>query len=287
MTDPEAFKRRIREQWDEVSARWDRWTPVMRDQLAPATELMLDLARLQPGHRVLDIAAGNGYQSIAAARRVGPTGHVLAIDLAPEQLKYAAAAAREAGIGHIETRVMDAEDLALPDASFDAVLCHLGVMFLPDLDRGLREMRRVLKPGAWASLVIFAAGGAPESELAASIVRAHLGGETQTPERLTGRSLGAPGVLARRLEGAEFRAAESHELTVPLRLPSTGDAMRYLREIHPTLEEMMAPLSDDERDAVWQQVQDGLASFEAPDGFESPNRVVVVAGRRPDDPTAG
>lgn len=284
MNDPEVFKRRVREQWDEVAARWHRWTPVMRDQVAPATQLMLDLARLRPGHHVLDVAAGNGYQSIAAARRVGPTGHVLAIDLASEQLKYAAAAAREAGIKQIETRVMDAEDLALPDASFDAVLCHFGVMFLPDLDRGLREMRRVLKPGAWASLVVFAAGGAPESELAASIIRGHLRSQTQTPERLSGRSVGAPGALARRLQGLGFQAAESHELTVPLRLPSTADAMRYLREIHPTLEEMMAPLSAEERDTVWRQVHDGLASFEGPDGFESPNRVVVVAGRRPEEP---
>ena len=240
--------------------------------------------RVCAGHHVLDVAAVNGYQSIAAARRVGPTGHVLAIELAPEQLKYAAAAAREAGIKQIETRVMDAEDLALPDASFDAVLCHFGVMFLPGLDRGLREMRRVLKPGAWASLVVFATGGAPESELAASIVRAHLRSQTQTPERLSGRSLGAPGALARRLEGAGFQAAESHELTVPLRLPSTTDAMRYLREIHPTLEEMMAPLSAEERDTVWRQVHDRLASLEGPDGFESPNRVVVVAGRRPEEP---
>jgi ubiquinone/menaquinone biosynthesis C-methylase UbiE len=284
VNDPEGFKQRVREQWDEVAARWHRWTPVMRDQVAPATELMLDLAGLRPGHHVLDVAAGNGYQSIAAARRVGPTGHVLAIDLAPEQLKYAAAAAREAGIKQIETRAMDAENLALPDASFDAVLCHFGVMFLPDLDRGLREMRRVLKPGAWVSIVVFAAGGAPESELAASIVRAHLRGRTQTPERLSGGSLGARGVLARRLEGAGFQAVESHELTVPLRLPSTVDAMRYLREIHPTLEEMTAPLSTEERETVWRQVHNGLAAFEGPDGFESPNRVVVVAGRRPEEP---
>jgi ubiquinone/menaquinone biosynthesis C-methylase UbiE len=282
VNDPEGFKRRVREQWDEVAGRWHRWTPVMRDQVAPATQLMLDLARLRPGHHVLDVAAGNGYQSIAAARRVGRTGHVLAIDLAPEQLKYAAAAAREAGIKQIETRVMDAEDLALPDASFDAVLCHFGVMFLPGLDRGLREMRRVLKPGAWASLVVFAAGGAPEAELAASIVRGHLRSEAQTPERLSGRSLGAPGALARRLQGAGFQAAESHELTVPLRLPSTAEAMRYLREIHPTLEELMAPLSAEERDTVWRQVHDGLAPFEGPCGFESPNRVLVVAARRPE-----
>jgi ubiquinone/menaquinone biosynthesis C-methylase UbiE len=287
VNEPEAFKQRIRAQWDEVAPRWHRWTPVMQAQYAPATELMLDLARLRPGDRVLDIAAGDGYQSIAAARRVGPTGHVLAVDLAPEQVKHAAAAAREAGVDHLEARVMDAEGLDLEDASVDAVLCQFGLMFLPDPDRGLREMLRVLKPGAWASLVIAAAGGFPESDLAASIVRERLGGATSVPERITGASLGAPGALKQRLERAGFTAVESHELTVPLRLPSVAEAGRYIREIHPTLEEMMAPLAPAERDEVYQRVDEALARFVGPTGFESPNRVVVVAGARAPEPAVG
>ena len=287
MDDPEAYKRRVRRQWDEVAARWHRWTPVMRAQYAPATQLMLDLAHLRPGDRVLDIAAGDGYQSIAAARRVGPTGHVLAIDLAPEQLKRAAAAAREAGIAQIETRVMDAEYLNLEDGSFEAVICQFGLMFLPDVDRGLAEIRRVLKPGGSASMVIFAAGGLPESELVASIIRDRLGGENPAPERLTGASLGAPGAFKHRLERAGFRPVESQELSVPLRLPSTADALRYLRETHPTLDEMMVPLTADQRGEVWREVEAALARYVGPDGFESPNRVVVAAGRRPDEPTAG
>jgi ubiquinone/menaquinone biosynthesis C-methylase UbiE len=280
MNDPEAFKQHIRAQWDEVAPRWHRWTPVMRAQYAPATELMLDLAHLRPGDRVLDIAAGDGYQSIAAARRVGPTGHVLAVDLAPEQVKRAAAAAREAGVDHLEARVMDAESLDLEDESVDAVVCQFGLMFLPDPDRGLREMLRVLKPGAWASLVIAAAGGFPESDLAASIVRERLGGAMSVPERITGASLGAPGALKQRLERAGFAAVESHELTVPLRLPSVAEAGRYIREIHPTLEEMMGPLAPAERDEVYQRVDEALARFVGPTGFESPNRVVLGAGIR-------
>jgi hypothetical protein len=94
-------------------------------------------------------------------------------------------------------------------------------------------------------------------------------------------------VLKRRLEAARFLAVESHDLLVPLRLPSAVVAGRYLREIHPTLDEMMEPLSADERDAVWRQVDEALAAFVDADGFESPNRVVVVAGARPIEPTAG
>jgi ubiquinone/menaquinone biosynthesis C-methylase UbiE len=282
--DREALKQRLRQQWDELADRWDRWTPVLRDQLAPATELMLDLARLRPGHRVLDIASGNGYQSIAAARRVGPSGRVLATDLAPEQVKRAAAAARKARIGHIDTRVMDAENLDVPDASFDAVICHLGVILLPDLDRGLREMHRVLKPSGWVSVVIFAAGGVPESELASSIVRDRVS-ETEMPERETGVTLGAPGVLEGKFLDVGFQSVESHEMAVPLRLPSAADAGRYLRETHPRLEEMMAPLTHDQRDDVWRRIEQGLARYVGPDGFESPNRVIVVAGQRASDTT--
>jgi ubiquinone/menaquinone biosynthesis C-methylase UbiE len=284
VNEPETFKQRIRAQWDEVAARWHRWTPVMSAQYAPATELMLDLAHLRPGDHVLDIAAGDGYHSIAAARRVGPTGHVLAVDLAPEQLQYAAAAARDAGMEHLDTRVMDAESLDLPDASVDAVLCQFGLMFLPDPDRGLREMLRVLKAGSRASLVIFAAGGIPESELAASIVLDRLGSGARTPDRLTGWSLGGPGVLKGRLEAAGFEAVEAHELAVPLSLPSTAEALRFLRDTYPTLGEMLVPLSDEERDAVWQQVHAALAVFQGPNGIEIPNRVVVAAGSAPTEP---
>jgi SAM-dependent methyltransferase len=252
----------------------------MREQYAPATELMLDMAHLEPGDHVLDVAAGDGYQSIAAAQRVGSGGHVLAVDLAPEQLKYAAAAAQQAGVEHFGIRVMDGENLDLADASFDAVLCHFGLMFFPDPDRGLREMLRVLKPGAWASLVIFAAGGTPESLLASSIVRSRLGEESPVPERISSASLGAPGVLKLRLETAGFQAVEAHELSVPLRLASAAVATTYLREVHPTLDELMAPMSAHERDEVWGQVEQALAAFEGAQGFESPNQVLVVAGTR-------
>lgn len=275
-----AFKGRVRDQYNEIAESWHRWTPVMAAQYAPATTLMLDLARLRPGDRVLDIAAGDGYQSIAAARRVGPTGHVLAVDLSPEQLRYAAAAAREAGVDHLETRVMDAENLELPDASVDAVLCQFGLMFLPDVDRGLQEMRRVLKPSSWASLVVFGAGGTPESEVAESIVR-HRVGAAPAPVRGSWAAVAPPGALKQRLKAAGYQSVQSHDLLVPFRLASAADALAYIRDLHPTLTELLAPLTAEEREAVWREVEGALESFVGTDGYESPNRVVIAAGARP------
>ena len=286
-SEPQLFKERIREHWNEVAARSQRWTPVMRAQIAPATELMLNLAHLRPGDRVLDIAAGDGYQSVAAALRVGSNGYVLAVDLAPEQVKHAAATAREAGINHIETMVMDAESLDLPEGSFDAVLCQLGVMFLPDVDRGLREMLRVLTPGGRASLVISTPGGNAESDLVESIVRGRVGAGTPMPARRSGASLGARGVMRQKMEAAGFEAVEAHEVAVPLRLASAEDAVNLVRDLHPTLDEMMAPLTADEREAVWREVNQATAAFVGPDGFESSSRVVVVAGARSTEATSG
>jgi SAM-dependent methyltransferase len=259
----------------------------MRAQIAPATELMLDLAHLRPGDRVLDIAAGDGFQSVAAALRVGSSGHVIAVDLAPEQVKRAAATAREAGIDHIETMVMDAESLDLPDGSFDAVLCQLGVMFLPDVDRGLLEILRVLKPGGHASLVISTPGGSPESDLVASMVRGRVGAATPMPTRGSGASLGARGVMRQKMEAAGFQAVEAQEVAVPLRLPSAEDAVNLVRDLHPTLDEMVAPLMAHEREALWREVNQATAAFVGPDGFESPSRVVVVAGARSTEATSG
>ena len=81
---------------------------------------MLDLARLEPGHHVLDVAAGAGEPAVSAAERVGPSGHVLATDLSEGIVALAAEVARERGLEQVETRAMDGEKLELPDASFDA-----------------------------------------------------------------------------------------------------------------------------------------------------------------------
>ena len=91
--DPQQYKTTTRAQWEDAAEAWHRWGPVIEDWLGAATERMLDAAGITAGSRVLDVAAGAGGQSLAAARRVGPTGHVLATDISPAILEYAAKAA--------------------------------------------------------------------------------------------------------------------------------------------------------------------------------------------------
>jgi ubiquinone/menaquinone biosynthesis C-methylase UbiE len=99
--DPAEYKQSTREQWQDAAEAWHRWGPTLEEWLGEATELMLDLAGVQEGARVLDVAAGAGGQTLAAARRVGPSGAVLATDISSNILELAAAEARAAGLTNV------------------------------------------------------------------------------------------------------------------------------------------------------------------------------------------
>src|SRR4029078_8761525 len=124
------YKNAQREQWNKDGAAWRRWNPTLDRWYGDVTRHMLDLARIQEGQRILDVAAGAGEPAVSAAERVGPGGYVLATDIAEGIVAHALQVAREHGLKQIETRVMDGEKLDLPDASFDAVLCRLGLMYM-------------------------------------------------------------------------------------------------------------------------------------------------------------
>ena len=136
-----------REQWDvkEKADWWSAGQARRQETLGRATEMMLDMAGVQSGSRVLDVAAGTGESSLMAARRVGPTGYVLAVDFSASMLNAAAEAARNEGINNVETRVMNAEALELDEDSFDAVISRIALMVFPSPAKALTEMRRVVK----------------------------------------------------------------------------------------------------------------------------------------------
>jgi len=120
--DPIGYKQTTRQQWERAAEAWHRWGPLLSKRLGPATETMLDKAGINEGARVLDVAAGAGEQTMAVARRIGSSGHVLATDISSCILEFAASTARDAGHGNVRTRVLDGESrFDLQAESFDAV----------------------------------------------------------------------------------------------------------------------------------------------------------------------
>jgi SAM-dependent methyltransferase len=147
VTDAADLRAQQRESWARAAPAWTRRREDMQRFGAPVSRWMLDHAELQPGQRVLELAAGPGETGFLAAQRIGPTGTLVSTDLAEEMLDGARARAEELGLDNVEFKPMELEWIDAPAASFDAVLCRWGLMFAVDVEAALREIRRVLKPG--------------------------------------------------------------------------------------------------------------------------------------------
>lgn len=279
--DSAVYKETTREQWQDAAAAWHRWGPELEAWLGEATEVMLDLARIGGGDHVLDVAAGAGGQSIAAARRVGPQGRVLATDISPNILEYAEREARGAGLANVATRVMDGEDLAVEEAFYDAVISRVGLIYFPDQQRALRGMLRALKPGGRVAAIVYST---PERNEFFSIPVSIIRRRAQLPPPAPGQpgpfSLGGEGVLAAAYEQAGFRDVEVRVVPAPLRLASATECVRFERESFGALHQMLAGLDEAGREEAWEEIERELGRFEGPDGFTGPCELVVAAGMR-------
>jgi len=279
--DPVQYKRTTRQQWEDAADAWHRWGPTIEDWLGAATERMLDAAGLTAGSAVLDIAAGAGGQTIAAARRVGASGRVLATDISPTILAYAARAAFDDGLLNVDVQEMDGEELAVDDESFDAVISRVGLIYFPDQRGALAAMRAALRPGGRVAAVVYSTA---EANAFFSIPVGIIRRRAQLPPPAPGQpgpfSLGGPGVAEKLFAEAGFEDITVETVVSPLRLASAADCVRFERESFGALGQMLSGLNEDERDAAWDESRDELARFEGPDGFVGPCEMLVVAGRR-------
>ncbi len=115
-------------------------------QLVQPPGLVLDAAGIEPGMTVLELGPGPGYFTLPAARRVGPTGRVIAADIQPEMIEMLRKAAAKAGVSNLETHVADACSLPVGDSSVDVAFMVTVLGEIPNGKRALAELRRVLKP---------------------------------------------------------------------------------------------------------------------------------------------
>ncbi len=278
--DAAKFKTTTRAQWQSAADAWHRWGPFLGEWLGAATDQMLDLAHIGTGSRVLDIAAGAGEQSLAAARRVGPTGNVLATDIAPALLEHALVDAHAAGLLNVATREIDGEALGeLPAASFDAATSRVGLIYFPDQQRALAGIRRALKPGGRFAAVVYST---PDKNQFFSIPVGIIRRRAKLPPPLPGQpgpfSLGGDGVLAAAYAQAGLHDIEVRKVDSPVRLPSAAECVRFERESFGALHQMMSTLSDAERADTWGEIERELRQFETAGGFVGPCEMLVGAG---------
>jgi len=143
----------IRQEWTAAAPFWKKWSPQLTHQSRRATELVVEGAALAPGLHVLDLASGTGEPALSVSAAVAPSGRVVATDLVQEMLQVAEEFAEARGIRNIDFQAADAEQLPFPSQSFDRVTSRFGIMYIPDIEKSLREMRRVLRPHGRVSFV--------------------------------------------------------------------------------------------------------------------------------------
>jgi SAM-dependent methyltransferase len=281
--DPDAFKTTTRAQWESAAEAWHRWGPAIETWLADATGTMLDDVRLGAGSRVLDVAAGAGGQTFAAASRVGPTGHVLATDISPAILDFAASAAAAAGLTNVVTLEADGEHLdAVPDGSFDAAISRVGLIYFPDQHRALTEICRTLRPGGRVSAIVYST---PDRNgffsIPVGIIRRVAGLPAPGPGLPGPFSLGAPGVAEAAYEKAGLVDVTVTTVPSPVRLSSAAECVLFEQESFGALHQMLSGVSQEARDGAWREIAEALGQFVGPDGFVGPCEMLVVSGTRP------
>ncbi len=249
------------------AAAWHKWFHVIEDGAQRLSDRLVELAAVAPGQTVLDIATGLGEPAATAARRVGPAGNVVAIDVSPEMLGFARQRAAELDLGNIDYREMDAESLDLPEAAFDAVLCRWGLMFFAELDAALRDILRRLRPGGrFAAAVWGPPEGAPALSLSGRIVRAHLGMPPPAEGALTPFALADTDALLRNVEAAGFKAVRGEWFTVEFRFDSAEAFTAFRRERSGVLNREIAHHPKEAQEAAWQAVTEAARLYTAANG---------------------
>jgi ubiquinone/menaquinone biosynthesis C-methylase UbiE len=270
--------------WDKAAAGWDAQAPLIRSWLSEATRLMLRSARVAPGAKVLDVAAGAGDQTLDIAQRVGAQGHVLAIDNSAAILRLAAERARHAGLAQVQVRVADAQSLGLEGAGFDAAVCRLGLMFCTSPLDALKGIHAALRPSASFSGIVFAA---PEHNpclsLQLSVARRHAGMPPASHEAMCQpgslMSLGSPVLLKKLLADAGFVDIGLRQLDAPVLLPSVDRYVEFLQTAASPVIQLLASLSETARRLAWDDMRRELDVYTTPTGWVGPKALVLLSAR--------
>lgn len=256
--------------WNKAAAHYESYWSA---QLKPAQDLMLAMANLQPGEHVLDIACGTGLVTFRAADAVGPHGVIAASDISEDMVASVAAAAAARGITG-DFRRMDAEVLDHPDASFDAVLCGLGLMYVAEPPNALREMRRVLRPGGRAAAAVWGA-------------RKHCGWAEIFPivEARTASdvcpmffSLGTGSTLADAFRAAGFGDVRQERISVPIVFP-TADAAVGAAFIGGPVALAHSRFDDATRESAYAEYLQSIDMHRRDEAYHVPGEFVAVVGR--------
>lgn len=269
--------------WDQAAEGWSTSTPIVHAWLRQATAAMLSEARLRPGARVLDLAAGAGDQTKDIALAVGPTGDVLATDISPKILDFARGRIEAAGLTHVRFAVADAEQPVHAEAPFDAVVCRLGLMFCMNPAAALAAAFKALRPGGrFVALVFGDPANNPCITTMMKVARKHrrLSGSVSPYAEGGLFSLAAPGRLASLLTAAGYVELAVESLAAPFEFPDAAAYVAFIRSSGSPIIEVLAPLDAKAKESAWREMEEALQQFRGDQGWLGPNELLLGSATR-------
>lgn len=280
--DPSAYKAQQREQWSNAAQGWRRWWATIEQGAQPVSDRMMELAHVAPGQPVLDVATGIGEPAMTAAHRVGPGGAVVALDQSPEMLAVARERLRAANVTNVELVEGDAETVALPPESFNAITCRWGMMFFPDPVGTLARLRASLVPGGWIALAVW---GPPQRvpiiALPFSVLTYGLRQPPPPPSGPNPFALSEPATLEQVARDAGFVEVRSEPCTVTFTFASANDLVEYLADVSAPVHAFLAAQNAEGQAEFRGKLASAAGAYAGADGMiRLPNDCLLVAGRR-------
>jgi ubiquinone/menaquinone biosynthesis C-methylase UbiE len=268
------FQRRIqRYGWDRAVGVYEQgW----QAQLAPAHDLMLDVVAPQRGERMLDVACGTGLVSLRLASAVGEQGCIIGTDISERMVEAASTVAAARDIRNVQFFRHDAEAAPFPDASFDAAVCALGLMYVPDPVRALREMRRMLRTDGRVAAAVWGARQRCGWAAVFPITDARVASEV-CPLFF---QLGTGDTLARAMADAGFTDVRLERLETTLAYASGEAALGAAFRGGPVAL-AYSRFDDATRQAVHGEYLESIAAYRVGDGYQIPGEFLVAAARAP------
>jgi ubiquinone/menaquinone biosynthesis C-methylase UbiE len=265
--DPGEQRARSREMWEGAAMGWGRRADRIREWGMPVSVAMLDAVALQPGQRVLELAAGTGDTGFMAAELIRPGGTLICSDGAEAMLQVARERARHSGIDNVEFSLLELEWIDLETASVDVALCRWGIMLIVDPEAAAQEIRRVLRAGGNAALAVW---DAPERNPWATIpgrALIELGhAEPPDPDAPGMFALAAPGRLESLLQDAGFVEMRVEPVTLERRYARIEQYVEETAEMSPMFSATFRELPASDREAVTERMIAAAAPFTAADG---------------------
>ncbi|MFL6431838.1 MAG: class I SAM-dependent methyltransferase [Nitrososphaeraceae archaeon] len=283
--DPNQFKTAQREGWDSVAEGWKEWWEPIEKGAQKLSQQLIELAEIKPGQRVLDIATGIGEPSLTAAKIVGTGGHILATDISKQMLAIAKERATLLRLQDIiEFKESDAENLDLPNSSFDAALCRWGLMLFPNLDAAIRKIYSSLVSGGRFAAAVWAdPTKVPIISLATRIIGIQVQMSAPPPGVPNPFSLADTNKLENFLARAGFRDIHIQTVIVTFEFESGEDYCRYCQAVSASARIALSKETEERKEDIWRKVaQEAVQKYGTANGLiKMDNESICIVGTRP------